>query len=350
MSVSPVLAEALTWQANGCLALGSPFTGGLLDLAAAGELGPLDDLFAAWRDGDLADHLRAATPLRLAGALHHLVLTGAAPELAAQYPEAHPETDWPALTAATRAVMDDHRPAIAAFMTSPPQTNEVGRSFCLAPGFMQIAARFGLPLRLFEIGSSAGLNLRWDRYAYDFGGQAWGDPASPVMIANEWRGAAARLHPVTVAERAGCDQAPVDVSQDGPALRLQAYVWPDQTGRLARLRGAIAVARAVPATLDHADAAGWVKGRFAPQHGTATVLFHSVMWQYMPPAAQAAVRAAIEAAGATADSNSPVAWLRMEPDPGSATLPMELRLTCWPDGEERLLARVHPHGTWVKWL
>ena len=350
MTETSALVEALRWQANACRALGSPFTGGLLDLVADGALGPLDDLFAEWRDGDLAIHIRDATQLRLTGALHHLARTGAAPALAAQYPEARPDTDWPALTDAARAALESHRTAVIAFMASPPQTNEVGRSFCLAPGFMQVARQFGLPLRIFEIGGSAGLNLRWDHYGYDFAGQSWGDPTSLVMLDNDWRGAAPDQHPVSVVERSGCDQSPVDVSDDETSLRLQAYVWPDQRVRLARLRGAIAVARAVPAPLDKADAAAWVAERFAPRAGTASVLFHSVMWQYMPDTTQAAVRAAIEDAGAVASPDSPVAWLRMEPSPDSAGHPMELRLTTWPGGEERLLATTHPHGAWVNWL
>ena len=355
MSTPAPLIKALRWQAEGCRKLGSPFSSILLDAAADGGLGPLYDLFAAWTDGDVAAHIRDATTLRLLGALHHLVLTGAAPALAAEYPETKPQTDPAALIAAACAAMDDHGPTIAAFMTSPPQTNEVGRSFCLAPGFMRIAAAFGLPLRLFEIGGSAGLNLRWDGYGYVFDGQAWGDAASPVQLTNGWRGAPPQLHPVTVAERSGCDQSPVDVSSDDTALRLQAYVWADQSERLARLRGAITVARAVPAPLDKADAAGWVAGHLAPKPGVCSVLFHSVMWQYMPNATQAAVRAAIEAAGAAASRDSPVAWLRMEPAPDSEGFPMELRLTLWPPlpengGSERVLATVHPHGAWVNWL
>lgn len=342
--------EALRWQANGCRMLGSPFSAGLLDLAADGALGPLDDLFAPWVDADLATHNKEATQLRLLGALHHLTLTGADPTLAAQYPAARAETDWPALAQAARAALDSHRAAVADFMTSPPQTNEVGRSFCLAPGFMQIAARFNLPLRLFEIGSSAGLNLRWDRYSYGFPDGDWGDAASPVRLANEWRGPSPDLHAVEVIERAGCDQSPVDVSSDETAFRLQAYVWADQIERLARLRGAIAVARRVPAEVEEADAAAWTAERLAPRAGAATVLFHSVMWQYMPAATQAAVEASIKAAGGLAKTDSPVAWLRMEPDPDSSGFPMRLRLTCWPVGEERVLATVHPHGTWVKWL
>lgn len=341
--------QGLTWQAKSCRELGSDFSGELLERAIAGELGLLDDLFAAWKHEDARIHLKAATPLRLLGALHAFALSDPDGDLAAQYPEATTETDWPALIAAARALLIARRDEVAAFMTSPPQTNEVGRSFCLAPGFLTIAAETGLPLRLFEIGASAGLNLRFDQYDYDFAGRGWGKPGSPVLLDNDWRGPPPTLGPLEVVERSGCDQAPVNIADPAQALRLQAYVWPDQLKRLARVRGAIAIAQANPAELTAADAAHWTAGRFAPKPGTASVLFHSVMWQYMPDATQAATRAAIEAAGASARADAPVAWLRMEPNPERKNWPMELRLTLWPDGSEHHLADVHPHGSWVDW-
>ncbi|MDQ0464081.1 hypothetical protein QO010_001852 [Caulobacter ginsengisoli] len=341
--------QGLQWQAKNCHDMGSPFSGELLERAIAGELGPLDDLFATWKDEEARVHLREATPLRLLGALHAFALAEPQGALAAQYPAANPDPDWAALTAAARALLENRRDEVATFMVSPPQTNEVGRSFGLAPGFMVIAAETDLPLRLFEIGASAGLNLRFDRYDYDFAGQRWGIGGSPVLLDNDWRGPPAPLGPLEVVERAGCDQAPVDVADPAQALRLQAYVWPDQVKRLARVRGAIAVAQRSPAELTAADAAAWTARRLAPKAGTASVLYHSVMWQYMPDSTQAATRAAIEAAGAAASDKAPVAWLRMEPNPARKGWPMELRLTLWPDGSERHLADVHPHGAWVEW-
>lgn len=342
--------QGLRWQAKACRDLGSAFSGELLDRAVAGALGPLDDLFAPWEGQGPQAHLREATPLRLLGALHAFALAEPESALAAQYPAATDAPHWAALTAAAAALLDGRRAEVVAFMTSPPQTNEVGRSFCLAPGFLTIAAETGLPLRLLEIGASAGLNLRFDRYAYDFAGQAWGAPGSPVRLDNDWRGPPPALASLEVAERAGCDQAPVDVADPAQALRLQAYVWPDQAERMARLRGAIAVARDNPAELTAADAAAWTARRLAPTPGVASVLYHSVMWQYMPEATQAATRAAIEAAGAAASREAPVAWLRMEPNGERKGWPMELRLTRWPGGAERHLADLHPHGAWVAWL
>ncbi|MDB5470458.1 MAG: hypothetical protein JWR84_2018 [Caulobacter sp.] len=345
------MIDGLLWQAKACEDLGSPFSAGLLRAAAEGRLGPVDDLFAVWDGQGLGAHIRDATPLRLLGALHYLVLTGEAPALAALYPEASPGIDGPALLAAAREVLATQRPAIAAFMASPPQTNEVGRSLCLAPGFLAIAARTGLPLSILEIGASAGLNLRWDQYRYDLGGKAWGDAASPVLLAGDWQGPPPAETPaVTVVARAACDQSPIDVTRDEAALRLEAYVWADQPARMARLRGAIAVARNVPASLVKADAADWVAANLSSAEGVATVLFHSVMWQYMPQRTQNAVSEAIAAAGAKATRAAPVAHLRVEPDPSREGFPMAVRLTIWPDGRSFHLADVHPHGAWVRWL
>eukprot|EP01035_Chromulina_nebulosa_P067635 gene67635-92646_t len=69
----------------------------------------------------------------------------------------------------------------------------------------------------------------------------------------------------------------------------------------------------------------------------------------MPAESQAALRTAIEYHGAAATEAAPFAWLRMEPPPGNLAL-MDVRLTMWPGGVERVLAEVHPHGAAVKWL
>jgi hypothetical protein len=37
----------------------------------------------------------------------------------------------------------------------------------LIGGFLRVAAMTRRPLRLLEVGSSAGLNLRWDHYRYE---------------------------------------------------------------------------------------------------------------------------------------------------------------------------------------
>jgi hypothetical protein len=68
----------------------------------------------------------------------------------------------------------------------------------------------------------------------------------------------------------------------------------------------------------------------------------------MSAAQQAALTAAIEDLGAQATAQAPFAWLRMEPQPDNIAV-MDVRLTLWPGGQERLLAQSHPHAAWVRW-
>ena len=348
------LVRAIELQALGCERFGSQFSARLAravsaNIAASGA-------FAAfarpWTDMSVPQLFDEAVPLRFLGALHHLVLTGAAPDLAAEYPSMTDAPDWDALARAASAAVRAHQDDVAEFLKSPPQTNEVNRSACLVGGFLTVAKETRLPLRCLEIGASAGLNLNWDRFRYDFGAAgAWGDADSAVRLGTEWTGDPPPFdQAVRVLERRGCDQRPIDVSDPVQALRLEAYVWPDQTERLARLRGAIGLAREHPPRLEAVDAGAWASVHAHPRAGVATVLYHSVVWQYLGTKTRETLVGAIQAAGESAAADRPFAWLRMEPVPNDMTAPMDLRLTLWPDGRETLLARVHPHGARVDWI
>jgi hypothetical protein len=220
--------QALEVQGGICTQMGSPFSGAVAraiaaDIVGGGAFAALAEPFA---DRDVRGQFDDATALRFLGGLHYLVLKGEAPELAAVYPPNGEEPDPAHLVQLVSAAARDHREALVAFVTSPPQTNEVNRSVCLAPGFLTMARRAGLPLRCLEIGASAGLNLNWDRYRYDLGSfGSWGDPQSPVRLSAEWSGANPPFDvKTTVAERRGCDQNPIDVSDEDQAFRLKAYV------------------------------------------------------------------------------------------------------------------------------
>ena len=285
-----------------------------------------------------------ALALRLCGGLHFLVRSGAAPDLASLYPPA-PLPDGDTLWRALLPILDHD--ALAPWLDGAPQTNEVGRSAVLMSGLLVIAARFGLPLRLHELGASAGLNLQLDRYAYDLGGRAAGDPASPLMLKPDWRGPAPPEAAVRIAGRAGADLNPVALPENKE--RLAAYVWPDQAQRLAQLEAAIALAAKDPPRPDPADAADWIEARLkrAPEPGVTRVVMHSVAFHYFPESTKERVAAHIEAAGTAARADAPLAWLRYEQQPGDSRFGLWLRT--WP-GDDRLLAWTHPHGKFVTWL
>jgi hypothetical protein len=127
-----------------------------------------------------------------------------------------------------------------------------------------------------------------------------------------------------------------------------ACIWPDQFDRLERSQAAIDVALAHGVTVEAADALAWTRAHVSPRPGAATVLYHSIFWQYLPAETRAALREEIAEIGARATPEAPFAWLRMEPASDNLAS-VELRLTSWPGGERRVLAQVHPHAAWVQW-
>ena len=101
--------------------------------------------------------------------------------------------------------------------------------------------------------------------------------------------------------------------------------------------------------VERADAAHWLEAQLARPHpGRATVILHSIVWQYLGPEAQARIREAIRSRGASASAEAPLAWLRLEPEPGAVR--PALRLTSWPGAEERLLGLGDYHGRRMIWL
>lgn len=345
------VAAALAQQARFCAALGAPFTGALCRLL--GSAVPAASLtgqrLAAWPGEPMTD----ALPMRLTGALHWLVRGGRAPGLAALYPPV-PMPDDAALASALASLFADPvtDAAIAAFLDSPPQTNEVGRSGALMPGLLHVAAATGLPLALLELGASAGLNLNMDRFAFDLGGVPAGDPASTVIVRPHWQGPPPLAAAVTIVSREGVDIAPLDAADDDVAQRLLAFIWADQPERLARTEAAIALARRFPPALARDDAADWLERRLALADGRATVVYHSIAFQYFPLAAQARIRAHLDALGAQATARRPLAWLRLEMDDPANPAQPAIRLSLWQGSEvqERLLGHAHPHGAFVQWI
>jgi hypothetical protein len=157
------------------------------------------------------------------------------------------------------------------------------------------------------------------------------------------------LVPASVVERRGCDLNPIDAGDPDGRLTLLSFVWPDQTARFANLAGACDVAAAWPVSVDKDSADTWLAGLLSRvQDGVATVIFHSIMLQYVEPAARRRLLDTIASAGSAATAEAPIGWLRLEPA-GNLAADMEVRLTLWPGGKDRRLAVAHPHGTWVRW-
>ena len=337
------LVDVVELQREACEGAGSHLYGKLLAAMAdqVRDGGVCGELLEPWTDNALAD----AIPLRFLASVHRLVLDGAAPDLAAHFPSAGGTDDGDPVPAFLDTVVR-HRARIADEMRLGVQTNEVGRAASLVGGFHRISLAHRLPLRLLEVGASAGLLLRWDRYGYEAGGRRWGGDEG-VHFDEPWTGDPPPFDDtLEVASRAGCDINPIDVSTDAGVTALRGFLWPDQTERRARLDAAIEVARRHPATLERADAGAWVADRLRdPVPGVATVVYHSIVLQYLPRTTFERMRDAIADAGARATPDAPVCWLRMEPAGALA----DLRLRSWPGGDEEVLGTTGYHGPPVTW-
>jgi len=294
--------------------------------------------------------------LRLLAALHHVVLSGGAPQLARYFPSAGgeepPAGAWPV----AQRTIAEHLDLVRELARRTVQTNEPGRCVALYGGLLWLAERHGLPLRLLEIGASAGLNLNVERFRYVVGGAVLGDAGSPLEFVEPWQGlpvadpgaVAARLQ---IAERAGCDRAPIDATTHEGRLELQSYVWPDEPERIARVGRAAGVAVRHPVSVARRSAAAWLLERLGdPRPAMLTVVWQSVVNQYLDEGERDAIRSAFASAG-----GGPLAWLTLEPPAAgeAADSGFELRCRERPEdngsGVARLLAHAGYHGPPVRW-
>lgn len=305
----------------------------MLDLAANAKSTPVTNLFFA--------------------AAHSLLLGRAEHPVARFYPSASGETTemgdpYPPF----RSFCLEHAEEICEIISSRRvQTNEVRRCALLLPAFGLAAERSGKPLTLVEVGASAGLNLLFDRYSYDYGeSRCFGDAGSPVQISCEVRGEPYPPIPARMPEissRTGIDLNPLDVRDPESALWLRALIWPEEyAGRAPILERAIETARLEPPTLLRGDALDLLPQvlREIPE-GAAACVFHTFTLNQFSE--QARSRFASLLSGYAKERELyrvSIEWL----DADDAPL---LRFSTFEGGDERqrVLARCGDHGGWIQW-
>lgn len=320
------VGESLRLQAVACRHLGSLQYADLLEGVSSNY-----DVGGVMREvlhGVSERPIHDAVPLRLLAAVHRIALRGDAPRLAARYLSCG--GDGTAVDIGDFLdVVTRHRPEVVGALAEQVQTNETGRSVVL------VAIAHWLPsigideFDLLELGSSAGLNLLFDRLG--------------SRIPDEWfEHPDIARRPARCISRRGCDLAPLDVTDPVAALRLESFVWPDQGERLERLRAAIAIARQHPPVVERASAEVFLHSALATDAPRSRVVFHSIVWPYLGEQVQRALVQVLSEAGTRADPSAPLVWARMEPAGEVA----DIRVTVY-DGEtitSVVLAEVGYHG------
>lgn len=342
----PTIAGALRWHAAHAERSDAPITARVIrSLVAVMESDTATGRrLKGWQGQGIED----ALALRVTAGIHALHLAGEEPRLEPVFTGL--VTDQGQVDSIILQAVETCDHLVLPWFDGPPQTNEAGRSASVMGALLWLSERLGPRFELTEIGASAGINTMMHRYAYDLGGTRAGPEGSPMLIKPEWRGKAPSQAEVQITELAGCDIAPVDLTDAAQGQRLKAYVWADAQLRMARMDTAIAMAREEAPDLVQMDAADFVRQRLArPQaEGTTRVLFHTIMWQYLPQSTRDDIRTMMNAAGEKASSDRPLAWIRLETN--RETFRHELTVKYWPGGEDVVqLAEAHPHGAWVQW-
>ena len=337
MSTDAIVSRDLAQLGRTCTKMGSPFFGAILTRAAASYA---SDLTLR----DLLDrHAHRSRPgLRLGGAAHFRALRGLAPAIARHYPSTGGDGDAGAAWEAILRDLHVHPTEYDALLAREVQTNEVARAMLVLAATLAVAAETPLPLRIFEIGSSAGLLLNFDRYFYSGDGWSWGSPNSPVHLTNRIASGQPRHlgADLRILERHGCDLHPLDAADPTDADTLLGFVWPDQSERFERLRAALRVAGEHPVDIAAGDGIRWAQTAALPRKGSVTVLLHTVMIEHLTQAQRSELEIAVRTLAERASAEAPFAWARME----LAERGYETRVTLWPDAREIAIAQSDGHA------
>lgn len=312
-------------------------------------------------DADLLELARAAREAQppahlLFGAVHFHLLRGADHPLRRFYPSCVDDAidpdavdPFPAFREFALDRADDLRPVMG---TRRVQTNAVRRCSALLPGFERVSRAVGRePLALVEVGPSAGLNLCWDRYGYDYGsfGTVGPENASCVLQCAV-RGGDPPIPDSfpAVASRVGIDVNPLDVTDDADRDWLRALVWPDHTGRHRVLSAAVEVARRDPPELipgDGIDLLPEVLDRI-PKERPVCLFTTQVLYQFDDDARQR-----FETLVAEHGEKRELHWLSGDETDDDAEQAIVLRHARpgEPRGEGKRIATYQQHGEWLRW-
>jgi hypothetical protein len=336
------VASELDQQARFCEAMGSPFVGRFIRAAS-------EDYATAVPVRDLLDEIIALSRpgLRLSGAFHYLALEGDA-ALGKHFPSVGGDGDARNAWAEARSILDREPELVARLCRENVQTNETLRSTPILGAFLHLAAAYDRPFRLFEIGASAGLNCRFDRYRYEGPDWRWGDSRSPLVLRN--RSISGRPQhldaKIDVVERRACDAHPIDIDDARAVRRLESFVWPDQLDRLRRLRAALELAARTPVAVDAERFSTWLVREVRPQVGCVTVIVQTVVEEHLAPETLQELDDAIASVGRRASSTAPLAYVRMEHRNDA----YDTSIRVLPERDAVTICRSDGHAQDIRWL
>lgn len=287
--------------------------------------------------------------------------------LAAWHPSlggTRPATDGDPLAALTDLLASYPAEFTALCATRTTQTNEPNRAALLRPAFGRVAGAYGgRPLALLELGTSAGVLLVPDRYAYRYrgpardGGYGQGLPLDCDLRGGGWPEPAGV--PLALASRTGIDLSPIDAADPAATAWLYACVWPEQTHRVARLEAALAEVATVGPELVAGDIVATLPGVLDRLDASAVpCVFASHALVYLGDEARAEVVRILDAAGRRRDlafvlnegtGTRPNLFTTEAPIGDQVPLRTAITVVTWRDGAAsvEVIGSGCPHGSWL---
>ncbi len=266
-----------------------------------------------------------------------------------------------------------HRERIEALVrTGDSQTNEPSRAAQLRPALGWAQACFGRPLALIEVGTSAGLLLQLDRYAYVYefedGSVLEGGGDSGLVLRCPVRGGASAksLAPfvrkdLRITSRVGLDLNPLNPADPEARAWLRALVWPEHADRRARLDAALDLAVRRPVKLRKGDALDILAAAVGTVSAPAVpCVFVSNTLAHFPTADRAKFVGLIRDLGSRQDlvlvlKETDAVGLGLFADPPNTEPPPStvetLGAVVYQSGRERRisLGTAGAHGAWLDW-
>ena len=260
-------------------------------------------------------------------------------------PEASP---WEAFRAFCQVHADQLGPSLRSGRT---QTCVVNRCAVILPALAalpRVEANHGR-VALLEIGPSAGLNLRLDRYRYEYGnGVVWGEASARPKLLCETRGDQSPPMPdrLEVVARRGLDLNRIDLENPAEIRWLRALVWPEHSERARVMDEALATAKTVPIEIEEGDATREIAAHI--EHlpsDAARVLFATAVFYQISREGRHQILDGI----ASASHDQPVDLILME---SSGEGDSRIEWFSFEAGERTgrsVLARSDSHGRWIEW-
>ncbi|GAF15276.1 LOW QUALITY PROTEIN: hypothetical protein JCM19046_4399 [Bacillus sp. JCM 19046] len=287
-------------------------------------------------------------PNLLFAAVHYLLLRGSDHPLKQFYPSvvAHPDQTGDAFAAFKEFCLSHQEEIEQLLQTKIVQTNEVRRCAYLYPVFSAVY-KTQKPLALIEIGTSAGLQLFWDKYAYAYGdGNTYGNEKSSLLLTTAIKSEVRppmpnEVPPVT--DRFGLDLNTIDLHNEDEKQWLKALIWPEHQERLALFEQAATYVLEGSVHFKDGDGIAQLEPIANMIDKDSTIcIFHTHVANQLPAEAKERLLNTIAAIGQTRDvfhiyNNMTDPYLH-----GDAII----------NGTERkqTLAVTEGHGKWVEWL